>query len=383
MNFQQALEKHYSEVYSLYRDIVNISSQSYDKEGIDKVGDTIAQFMTEHNFSVKKQLNEKAGNGVVASMNDENDGQKIVFLAHMDTVHKKGTFEEPLFKEEGDDLYGPGVLDCKGGIAMGILMMMALREIGYDAPVKYIFAPDEEISLSLSGQKGIDFINKNVEGASAVFTLESGTKDRIVTGRKGAMRYEVIVKGKASHAGSAYGEGISAIKEACTKILEIEKNSDTNGITYNCGIINGGKIPNSVPDLCTFVLDIRYRNQVEEDAANELVKKVIDTSYFAGTTSEMRLLSRRPAMEETKENLALFEKVKEVSARLGFEKFESFLSGGASDAAFPTIMGIPTLCGMGIVGHSQHTLRETAKASSLIERGLVIGTVILEMKEGK
>ena len=48
-------------------------------------------------------------------------------------------------------------------------------------------------------------------------------------------------------------------------------------------------------------------------------------------------------MEETKENLWLFEKVKEVSERLGFEKFEKFLSGGASDAAFPTIMGIPTL----------------------------------------
>ncbi len=383
MNFQQALEKYYSEVYELYRNIVNISSQSYDKDGVDKVGDTIADFMTKRDFTVNKQFNEKSGNGITASMNDGKDGQKIVFLAHMDTVHKKGTFDEPLFKEEGDDLYGPGVLDCKGGIALGILIMLALREIGYDAPVKYIFAPDEEISLSLSGQKGIDFINENVKDATAVFTLESGTKDRIVTGRKGAMRYEVTVKGRASHAGSAYGDGISAIKEACTKILEIEKNSDTDGITYNCGIINGGKIPNSVPELCSFVIDIRYRNEKEENTAMEIVKNVVETSYFAGTTSEIKLLSRRPAMEETKENLALFEKVKEVSERLGFEKFESFLSGGASDAAFPTIMGIPTLCGMGIVGHSQHTLRETAKASSLLERGLVIGTVILEMKEGK
>lgn len=383
MNFKQALEKYYSEVYELYRNIVNISSQSYDKDGVDKVGDTIFDFMTKRDFNVNKQFNEKSGNGITASMNDGNDGQKIVFLAHMDTVHKKGTFDEPLFREEGDDLYGPGVLDCKGGIALGILVMLALREIGYDAPVKYIFAPDEEISLSLSGQKGIDFINENVKDATAVFTLESGTKDRIVTGRKGAMRYEVTVKGKASHAGSAYGDGISAIKEACTKILEIEKNSDTDGITFNCGIINGGKIPNSVPELCSFVLDIRYRNEMEENTAMEIVKNVVETSYFAGTTSEIRLLSRRPAMEETKENLALFEKVKEVSERLGFEHFESFLSGGASDAAFPTIMGIPTLCGMGIVGHSQHTLRETAKASSLKERGLVIGTVILEMKEGK
>lgn len=380
MNFKQALDKYYSEVFELYRSIVNISSQSYDKEGVDKVGDTIADFMSKRDFAVNRQFNEKSGNGITASMNEGNDGKQIVFLAHMDTVHKKGSFEEPLFKEEGDDLYGPGVLDCKGGIALGILIMLALREIGYTCPVKYIFAPDEEISLTLSGQKGIDFINENVKDADAVFTLESGTKDRIVTGRKGAMRYEVTVKGKASHAGSAYGEGVSAIKEACTKILEIEKNSDINGITYNCGIINGGKIPNSVPELCTFVLDIRYRNEAEENIAIKTVKKVVETSYFKGTTSEIRLLSRRPAMEETKENLRLFEKVKEVSERLGFEKFEKFLSGGASDAAFPTIMGIPTLCGMGIVGHSQHTLRETAKASSILERGLVIGTVILEMK---
>ncbi len=381
MNFQQALDKHFCEVFELYRDIVNISSHSCDKKGIDEVGNKIAEFMTKHNFSVVKQENEKSGNGITASMNYENDGPETVFLAHMDTVHKKDAFEEPLFRQEGNDLYGPGVLDCKGGIAVGILIMLALREAGYTSPVKYIFAPDEEISLTLSGQKGIDFICDNVKDADAVFTLESGTKDRIVTGRKGVIRYEVNVSGKASHAGCAYGDGVSAIKEACAKILEIEKNSDTDGITYNCGLISGGKMPNSVPDFCSFVLDIRFRNKQEENIAIETVKRIVETSYFPGTTTELKVLSRRDAMEETEANFALFEKIKEVSARLGFENFEPFVSGGASDAAFPAAMGIPTLCGMGIVGHSQHTLRETATVSSIKERALVIGTVMQEMTE--
>ena len=299
MEFITALDCYYQEVYEFYREIVSISSQSADKAGVDRVGEKIAEFLGQRGFCVEKCMNPEAGNGVLVSFNQDTGGKRVVLLAHMDTVHKKGTFAEPLFREEGDKVYGPGVLDCKGGIAVGLLTMLALRDSGYRAPVKFILAPDEEISLTKSGQKGIDFIKENVQDADYVMVLESGTRDKLVTGRKGVVRYEISVHGKAAHAGCAYDKGISAIKEACSKILALEQNSDSNGITYNCGMIMGGVMPNSVPEFCKFVVDVRFFNQRQQKEAIETVERIVATSFLEGTRSEMKLLSKREAMEET------------------------------------------------------------------------------------
>lgn len=381
MKMVAAMEFYYQEVYELYRELVGISSQSANKSGVDRVGDKIAEFMRQRDFCVEKCMNPEAGNGVLISVNPNGHGKRIVLLAHMDTVHKEGTFAEPLFREEGDKIYGPGVLDCKGGIAVGLLTMLALRDCGYQAPVKFILAPDEEINLSKSGQKGIDFIKDNVQDADYVMVLESGTRNKLVTGRKGVVRYEVSVHGKAAHAGCAYDKGISAIREACSKIQELEKNSDSHGITYNCGLISGGVMPNSVPDFCKFVVDVRFFNQRQQKEAIETVERIVETTFLEGTRSEMRLLSKREAMEETEGNKELFRIIQTVAKRLQLEELESFVSGGASDACFSSAMGIPTVCGMGIIGQFQHTTSEEADISSIKTRSILLGKTIEEINE--
>src|SRR5262245_13924073 len=45
------------------------------------------------------------------------EGPGILVLGHLDTVHPVGTIEDGLrLRIDGDRLYGPGVLDMKGGI---------------------------------------------------------------------------------------------------------------------------------------------------------------------------------------------------------------------------------------------------------------------------
>ena len=298
----------------------------------------------------------------------------------MDTVHKKGIFEK-MFEEKDGKIYGPGVLDCKGGIAVSLLTAMALKDYGYLKPLRIVLVCDEEISMMLSGKKGIDFITDNVKDASFVFTCESGTEDKIVVGRKGAARYRVTVRGKAAHAGAHYDEGISAIKAACLKILEIEKMSDVNSITYNCGLITGGKASNIVPDLCEFVVDVRYLNREQMEKSEKALYNILNSDSTEGISIEVENISRREAMEATVQNLKLFERVKSVSEKLGYEKFTSFVSGGASDAAFSSAMGIPTLCGMGITGESQHTVNEKANLDSLKKRSHILADTVISLYE--
>ena len=63
----------------------------------------------------------------------------------MDTVFPKGTAAARPFHIENGIAYGPGVMDMKSGLCMGVYTLKALLESGYDdADITVYFAGDEE-----------------------------------------------------------------------------------------------------------------------------------------------------------------------------------------------------------------------------------------------
>jgi len=368
------------EIKKIWIEMAKIETPSDDKESIDSLVEFLFSYATKLGFNPIVHPFCDSGNGLVITSETETELQPVALMAHMDTVHKKGAFGKTLVVEEDGFLKGPGVYDCKGGIAVAILTIAALKEAGYNKrPIKLVLSPDEEVGAIYSKEEGKNYLRENIRGSIMAINCESGSPEgKIVTGRKGVLRLQIDVKGKAAHAGSDYMRGISAIKEAAHKIIHIEEESDPDNITYNCGIIRGGEIPNSVPEKCSFVVDIRYNNLNSKKVAEEHIKKVVDTSYINGTVSTVRVISSRIPMEETKENLELFEHIKSISSKYGLGSLQSCIAGGGSDSCYSVSEGIPSLCAMGIEGHDQHTLRERAYVSSLAKRAKLIAAAIVE-----
>ena len=181
-----------------------------------------------------------------------------------------------------------------------------------------VWIGDEELSEGLSGEAGKDFIRESARGCAAAITTEGGFKDCITVARKGSIRYRVHVTGRAAHAGIAYADGISAIKEAAQKILAIEAASDPEQITYNCGLIKGGTANNTVPETCDFNLYNRYWELAQRDEIRSHVEGIIAKSYIPGTHSTFEIIGERPPMEGTPGNYALCDHVNEVARRYGF-----------------------------------------------------------------
>lgn len=372
------------EEYKLFlKEFVSIESQSVDKKGVDCAGQYIVDFADKHGFKTKINVFPKAGNGVVISMNEKAELPPVVLLGHIDTVHEKGSFGYPVFREEADKLYGPGITDMKGGIAVALLAMQGLKDAGYEKrPIKLILIGDEEVSESLSGQEGIDFICNESQGAAASINCEGGDDLQYVTvGRKGSIRFRVDVRGKAAHAGQYYTDGISAIKEAAHKILAIEEKSDIERITYNCGIINGGTVPNMVPEKCSFILYNRYVTLEQKEELINHIEIILDKSFIKGTKAEKVIIAQRPPMEITDKNMMLYEHIKKVSLKHGFGDKKWQLKKGGSDSAYTSMIGIPSVCSMGVLGGGIHSLEEFAYTESLYTQAKLISVAILEMPE--
>ena len=65
----------------------------------------------------------------------------ILVLGHLDTVHLVGTLKESLpIRRDGDRLYGPGVMDMKGGMYLSVHALgHVLEETGRVIGTSYIY----------------------------------------------------------------------------------------------------------------------------------------------------------------------------------------------------------------------------------------------------
>ena len=368
--------------FNVLIDVCNIESKSEDKEGIDQVGRYFENIAKEMCYVIKKKEFEKAGDVYSFTYNPKGKKKQISLSAHMDTVHVKGAFGYPPTRIEGDYVYGPGVNDSKGNIAVQLLVMEALKECGYDErPVKLILQSDEEVNSCLSEHKTLEFMVDEARGSAAFLNAENIGPNRALTiGRKGITSYKITVKGKKIHAGWCVA-GASAIKEAAYKIIEFEKNNDNDGITFNCGIINGGGVTNIVADTCEIGVEYRFKNMEQKKIADEKFERILKTSYVEGTSSTAQQLSTRLPMEANEQNKNLVKIINEICKKVNIEPFKMEETPGGADSAYPSLAGIPTVDSIGIEGSGAHTLNERARISSIPEMAKVVAAIILHFPE--
>lgn len=308
-------------------------------------------------------------------MNPAAAGTPVTLSGHLDTVHPVGSFGYPPVRVDNGILYGPGVTDCKGGTVAALLAMTALDEIGFsDRPIQLILQTDEEESSVPSNKETIAYMCKKAENSAAFLNCESTRGNTAVLWRKGICRYELCITGKPVHA-SRCAEGISAVREAAYKIIELEKMKDPDGITCNCGLIEGGTAANTVPEKCTFTAEIRFNSNEEWEKAEELVNHIAQTAYVAGTLCKVSKLCSRPAMVKTERNFELLKRMNEIYAEVGLPTLTARQSLGGSDAAEVTCAGIPCVDSIGVAGDKIHTREEYAVIGSLAEAAKRIAAV--------
>lgn len=363
-------------------DACNIESKSEDKEGVDKVGDYFASIARDMGYVIKKKEFEKAGNAYSFTYNPAGSKKPISLSGHMDTVHKKGIFGYPPTRIEGDYVYGPGVNDCKGNIAVELLAMEALKECGYDErPVKLILQSDEEVNSCLSEHKTLEFMVEEAKGSAAFLNAENiGASRSLTIARKGIISHKITITGKKIHAGSCTF-GVSALKEAAYKIIELEKDNDNDSITFNCGIINGGDAINIVPDKCEIFVEYRFKNMEQKMIADEKFRTIVEKSFVEGTHSVAEEISTRLPMEPDEKNKKLVGIINEICKENGMEPFGMIESSGGADSAYPSLAGIPTVDSIGIEGSSCHTLGENARISSMAEMAKVAVAIIINFPD--
>ncbi len=376
----QFVDDRREEMVSLWQEVVNMESGPHEKPGIDAVGARFKKVLDEVGAATRSVEFENAGNMLIAELGEQGSKPGILFLGHMDTAIAAGAIARQPFTIKDGKAYGPGVLDMKGGIVAFLYAIKALNSAGYNSrPIKVILAGDEEVLHAKSNAP--DVFIEEAKGYAAAFNTETGFVDNgIVVGRKGVARFMMEVKGVAAHAGNDPENGRSAILEIAHKIIDVQNLTDKEkGISFNVGVMQGGKTSTAVPDYAKIDIDVRYKDPDDLPGILERLQAVGTKTYVEGTATQVTFMEGIKPMKTTEGVLQLFELVKRTSEENGFGTPYAKYVGGASDSAYSILGGVPTVCSMGVKGGRNHSPEEFAIVETLFERTKLMIACVLNM----
>jgi len=359
---------------TLTQRLVEIESPSTDKAAVDRLGAVVADELGRLGAVVTIDKQTTAGNHIIGQWGLGKEG--ILILCHIDTVHDIGGLaRNPIRVAEGK-LYGPGTQDMKASIAMALTALAALREQRQwpPRPITALFTSDEEIGSDTS-RALIERLATS--GAALVLCLEPCLSDgALKTWRKGVGDFEIIARGKATHAGADHENGRNAIEELAHHVLAIQRLTDyKKGTTLNVGVIRGGTRSNVVPDEARLHVDMRAKTPEEAERITHWMQSL--KPVIEGVTLEVIGGLNRPPMPHNDTMKATFARAQQIAANLGLKIGEGG-TGGGSDANFVAPLGVPLLDGLGPLGNGAHSEREHVVIASLPERTALLAGIISE-----
>ena len=296
----------------------------------------------------------------------------LLLCAHADTV-KPGQGIEPVVEDgvirsEGKTILGA---DDKAGIAAIWFGIKAARR---HPPLEVVITREEEVGLL--GAKNLE-----VEKLSAKrgFVLDGEALDEVVIGGPSHFLIDVILHGKAAHAGMAPEQGISAIKAAARAVAKLPEGRIDQETTANVGVIRGGEIRNGVPARAELQAECRSLCHAKAVELAQTYRRIFEEEAQAmGAQAEVRvqLAYRAARLSEDEPVVTLAKRAVEA---IGLSPKLRVICGG-TDASILNMRGIKTAV-LGMGARAAHTTDEHILVEDL-ERAAALVAALLELAAG-
>ena len=240
-----------SEAITLLSSLVSIPSVSREEE---QVADFLQNYMERSGI-----MTGRSGNNIwcISPMFDPKK-PTILLNSHIDTVKPVNGWRKQPFtaKMEDGKLYGLGSNDAGASVVslFEVYRYLSATEQAYN--LIFLASCEEEVS----GKNGIESVLPQLPPITLGVVGEP-TEMHPAIAEKGLMVLDVTAHGKAGHA--ARNEGENAIYKALDDIqwfrnYRFPKESSFLGpVKMSVTQVNAGTQHNVVPDICTFVVDIR------------------------------------------------------------------------------------------------------------------------------
>ena len=350
------------------RGLVEIESPSRDVEALTRSAAQLSRLMTERLGSAPTIIDGDDGPHVWWSGGGT---PRVLLVGHHDTVFPFGALAARPFTVADGRATGPGVFDMKGGIVQAIHGVAGLAD---RSGVEILITADEEVGSRTSR----DFIVERAKACGTVLVFEpSADGGAFKTARKGTGTFEVIVHGRASHAGLEPEKGVNSLVEASHQVLRISEFGDaSHGTTVTPTVSSSGTADNVVPAEARVLVDCRVAEIPEGHRVEKLFGEL--TPVLPGASIEVKGGINRPPMPEST-SVELLPLAQAAARDAGLGDVAGVGVGGGSDGNFTAAAGVPTLDGMGAVGGGAHADHEWIDVDAMPARALLVTNLLTRL----
>jgi glutamate carboxypeptidase len=380
------------------KDLVAIESGSGDREGLDRIADVVAtrlkalggdvDMMEPDPADIYRMTDTPKQIGKMVRARFTGSGtQKILLIAHMDTVYLRGMLAQQPFRVDGNRAYGLGIADDKNGIAVilhtvAILQQMNFRDYG---ALTVLINADEEVSSP--GSRAT--LTKLGSEHDVTFSCEGSRveSDQLSLTTAGIAAVTLNIKGRASHAGAEPERGRNALYELANQILQTRDLSEPEiGLKMNWTLARAGTNRNVIPADATAMADVRALRVADFNGIEQKVRERIRKQLIEDATVEMSFERRRPPLEVTPASRALAAHAQGIYAEIGSSLIvRDIAEGGGTDAAFAALRTkAPVIERFGLRGFGSHSNdAEYVDLDSIEPRLYLLTRMIMDVSRGK
>ena len=381
------------------KELVEIESGSREYEGLERIAGVVAKRLQALGGKVElldpdpaaivklEDTPERIGKAVRATFTGTGKA-KILLLAHMDTVYPAGMLAQQPFKVDETRAWGLGIADDKQGIAVILHTLAMLNAMGFRdyGTLTVLVNGDEEISTP--GHRAL--ITRLGGEHDAVLSFEGGGGpqfDQVRLATSGIAMASLVVRGRASHAGSAPERGVNALYELAHQVLQASDLSQPKvGLKVNWTMANAGIVRNMIPPGAQAFADIRVDRVADYDGIEQELRERIKKKLLPESDVQLIFERRRPPLQATDASRAMAAHAQRIYAGIGKKLIvRDRPTGGGTDAAFAALKTkAPVIEGFGLRGFGAHTTdAEYVLLESIEPRLYLAARMIMDIAQGR
>lgn len=370
---------------------VDQNSGTMNFAGVKAVGDMLRAELEPLGFKVE-WIDISAANRsghLVAWHKGNGRGRRLLLIGHLDTVFEADSpFQR--WVRRGNEGEGPGAGDDKGGMAVIISSLRAMKAAGTlkNADVTVFLTGDEEDAGTLeiarrdlvAAGKWAD-VALDFEGLVQQDGLDMGS-----TARRSSDEWTVTVAARSGHSSGIFtpGSGSGANYELARIIDSFRRNVREDKLTFNVGLIGGGATAELDPGKIRIAAtgktniiagtaiargDLRAMSPEQIERAKAKMQAIVAQPLSGAKAEIVFAPDGYPPMAPTAGNRALLGRLNAVNRDMGLPEMGELdpVKRGAGDISF-VAADVDGLAGLGAASSGDHAPGETVDIPSIFRQ---------------
>jgi D-alanine-D-alanine ligase len=364
------LRSNLSTIIDNIEQMVGINSYVHNIDGVNTLGRWVSNRILQLGFKRRILTQTEVGN-IKYYTNHDTEQNDILILGHLDTVYD---FQNNIqFSEERGRIYGSGVAESKGGIAIVLAALQALRfaRVLKNIRCGVLFTSDDTIGGRFSKKYITEFARKSKYVIGMKFGDLNGG---IVTSCSGQQQYQIEISNLKN---SKNKHVLNVIENISQKNLQWQKLSSPEKGTYvTINSMGGQTNPGRSSDHAIVTLTVRFDTKNLSEELDKKIRKIASKGSNGGMQVRVSTGEPRWPVPESETINKFYDKVHRL-AKILEVRVEPIHRDTSSDICHVP-EDVPVLGGFGPIGGAPQSPTEYIVRDSLIDRAALLALVIYD-----